>query len=932
MDRLVRMVGVCAGVLALTGGAIVWAGQDAAPGLRSRRLVHLFDFEERKLGNFESMPMHWYVVGRLPQTDDANFMRVPMHDAQTRRAGFGPHSFVAFDRQHHVSDEHSFHLGLNGGSAGAFLEAGALTAVPHSDYLITASVRTDPLQHARAVIVAYFIDVRGHVIHASRAASEPIQTDGAWQDVTVRLMGDFNEAAYIGLELILQQPDELVGSPLGPHQVVYQEVRGGAWFDDIGVWQLPHVEVNTASPVNILRQTRPPELHMEVRDLTGQAMLANVAIYDHTMSLVASMQREIGHGAPPVWRWTPPWPRHGWFLIDMQVRERRGPDADARTPPAPIARTLGALLWLAPEPGLDVHDVDRFAINAEGVDENEMDLLAPLLAGAGLDATVVSAWSEGTTLASVEQQQERLDGVLSTLAAQGRRVTVSLNPVPRELGRALDIDPQNPAGMFAHPEPTWLPYLAPVLMRQGQVVRRWQVGTPTHPQLFHHPDPDRLTATIDTAFRDLAPDPRLVLPWSLTQTRRAADRTPTESAADAEYALDVPPSIPPTAIAAHLAEWHEPPRGRFWLYLREPGADAVGHEARTIDLALRMLHGWESGARGLALTRPWTAAPTRHAQVLPDPLLGVFTTVAHRLAGRRVVGRLHVAEGIECMILDSVPGGSAGGALAVWNRAAEPGQDQLAMFLGAAPVAIDLWGNRKPIPLEGNRHTLQLTHAPVFIEGIDPSLALFRSTFKLDRPFIESTQTRHQRVLSLANPWNRTISGHFHVLEPADWLVNPRRQFFSIAAGATADFPIEMSFPVSELSGPKTLSARFDFVADQRYVVDLTTDMEVGLRDVVFDATLALITNPQTGRDDAAITMLITNTGGNNLALYAFANLTGYPRQERIISQLQPGQSIVRRFTFPDAAAALHTHPVRVGLRETNGPAVLNKSLAPDER
>jgi hypothetical protein len=904
------------------------AGEAAA--IRSRRLVHLFDFDERKLGNYESMPMHWFVIGRPPQTDDANFLRVPLHEQQVRRHGFGPHSHVAFDKRHLTSGYHSFHLGINGGSAGAFLEVGAITAVPHSDYLITASVRTDPMRHARAFIVAYYLDVAGNVIDASRTTSDAIQTDGAWQDVSVRLLGDFATAAYIGMELILQQPDVLEESALGPHQVMYQEVRGGAWFDDIGVWQLPHVEVSTTSPVNVLRQTRRPELNMEVRDLTGQAMIATVVVYDHRMQPVASTQRDIGRGAPPVWRWTPDLPRHGWYLIDMQVRERRSPDsADTRTPPAPIARTLGAMLWLAPESQLDVSDNDRFAIDAEGLGRDELKLLVPLLSSVGIDAAIVSAWRRDTTLLNIESQQEQLDRLLATFAAQGKRVTVSLSPVPHELAKTLDIDPQNPAGMFAHPEPAWLAYLAPVLMRQGQIVRRWQVGAPAHPHLFYHPDLQRLTATIDGAFRDLAPDPHLVLPWSLAQARRPTDHTRLDTG-EPEYALDVPPSIPAHAIAAHLQEWQGLPRKRYWLHLREPGADVLSHDARATDLALRMLHGWEAKAEGLALMRPWTAAPTRHTQIIPDPLLGVFTTVAHRLAGRRVVGRLRVAEGIECMILEAV-GGSSGpgsGALAVWNRAAEPGADRLDMFLGAEPVAIDLWGNRTPVPLENNRHVLQLTQAPLFIEGIDPALAMFRATFKLDRPFIESAQTRHQRVLRLANPWNRTISGQFHLVEPADWQISPRRQFFSIAAGATAEFPVELAFPVSELSGPKTLAARFDFVADQRYVVDISTDMEVGLHNVVFDATLSLAANPETGKQDAAITMLITNTGNDTLALYAFANLVGYPRQERIVSHLQAGQSIVRRFTFPDAVKAMQTHTVRVGLRETNGPAVLNKSLA----
>lgn len=911
-------------VFALAAAAMPCAAGDGA--LRSRRLIHLFDFEERDQGNSEAMPQHWYAIGRLPRTDDANFVRVPMHEQQVRRSGFGPHSRVEFDRLHRVSGGHSFVLGLNGGSAGAFLEAGAIPAIPQSDYLITANLRTQPLRYARAQIVAYFVDVRGEVIPGSEVAAPAIQTDGQWREVTLRLLGDFPDAAYIGMDLVLRQPEAADNSPLGRHEVVYQEVAGQAWFDDIGVWQLPHVEVGTASAVNILRQQRSPELTMEVRDLTGQAMTASAVVYDHTMRAVDRQDHAVGRGASPSWRWTPKLPRHGWYLIDMQVREKRAPDASG--PPAPIARTLGAVLWLPPESRLAVQDAGHFALDAEGVAVAERALLPQVLAGTGLDAAVVSAWQPDTNALNIEAQQAELDELLSTLAGQGRMVTLSLSPVPRDISRVLDIDPQNPAGLFKHPRDMWMPYLAPVLMRQGQVVRRWQVGSAAQPQLFYHGDVPELAATMDAAFRDLAPDPTLVLPWSLNHARLPGLST------QMQFVLDVPPIVQAARIGEHLAEWQTPsadaapgqpapPRSQAWLHLREPPADAMSHQQRVIDLALRMLHGWEAGAAGMTLHQPWTAAPTRHPQVLPDPLLGVFASIAHRLAGRRVIGRMRVHQGVECMILN----GPAGGALVAWRTDAHHRDAHLKMFLGPDPVAIDVWGNRTPLPVEDNRHVLQLTDTPIFIEGIDPALAMFRATFTLDQPFIESTQVRHQRVVRLSNPWPRTISGHFTVTDPPDWFVNPRRQFFSLAAGAASEFPVDLAFPVSELAGEKKLIARFDFTADQRYVVDLTTDLELGLRHVNFDATLTLTTDPATGKADAVITMLITNTGPDRQALYAFANLVGYPRQERIVSDLQSGQSIVRRFTFPDAAAALQTANVRVGLRETIGPAVLNKSL-----
>jgi len=64
------------------------------------------------------------------------------------------------------------------------------------------------------------------------------------------------------------------------------------------------------------------------------------------------------------------------------------------------------------------------------------------------------------------------------------------------------------------------------------------------------------------------------------------------------------------------------------------------------------------------------------------------------------------------------------------------------------------------------------------------------------------------------------------------------------------------------------------------------------------------------------------------ISLYSFANMTGYSRQERLISQLHPGESIIRNFRFLDGAQRLKTQSVRTGLRETSGPAVINHHLS----
>jgi hypothetical protein len=955
-------------------------GGDAAWN-RPKRLVKLFDFEERKLGNFETMPMHWFAMGRLAGIGEDNFIRVPLHAQLLQQPMFGAHSITEFRHDQFVSGDTSFYLGLNGGSTGAFLEVGALPAIPNSDYLVSTFVRTDPLRYARVRLMAYFVDAKGRRIDASVSESERLQTDGRWRRLSVRLPGEHPDAAYIGIELELLQPTFDNGNPLGEHQVVYQEVNGGAWFDDVSVWQLPHVSVTTPGTVAIHNGKEPPPLTMQVRDLTGQVLETRVDVYDADMKPVGGDTHTLTQGGSPIWTWDPPLPGYGWYLVDMQVRDRSPADKRHGHASSPIARALTAFLWTGPGQALSGSDADRFTLLAEDLPDEELDLMAQLLRQSGLRSIVLSAWRRDSTLTNIEAQQQRLETVLKSLIYDGRSIALALAPLPDALARATDADNGDPLALLSHPREQWLPFLSPVLLRHGQRVRRWHLGSTSQPLAFFHPDlPQRLDQTAQV-LRELAPQPLLVLPWRLDQTQRPG------GAAATSFLMHVPHSVRPEHIRAHLTTDSSTtlvrPMSDLMLQLTEPRADAHSQHDRITDFALRMVHAWELQPAGLALSRPWTLDGTRRLRLQPDPLLGVYRSVAQHLTGRRPVGRLELSPGLRCLIFESpwaaatgssdaqranlaairkasfasdaaaaapevsispssstsgsgdtsgnasggTSGGGSGGLLVVWNESAPPGQDDIDLFLGPNPVAYDVWGNATALPLVDNRHRLHLTDTPQFIEGIDPALAVFRASFTLTPAFIESTQTRHDRIVTLTNPWRRTISGHFQVMDPADWFISPRRQFFSLAAGETATYSLQLSFPVHETAGPKQLVTRFDFTADQHYVVDLTTPVEIGLRDIDFDASVVLVSNPLTGKKDAVVTQLITNTGEHARALYAFANVVGQPRQERIIAQLKPGQSIVRRFTFPDAEATVRAHPVRAGLRETNGPALLSKLL-----
>ena len=1008
------------GFLAATLFAMSAAAQYSS--VTPKRLLERFDFEDVndqgiKLGRGLTLPPAWYPTGREPQSRDPNFERLPLHAMLARRPGFPLHHPVGYSHTGDASGgDYSLRLAIDGGNAGAYLAVGALPAVPGSDYLVSARVRTSQLEHAAARVRAYFVDPAGRRLEPSIRVTPRLRTAGRWTDVDLTLPGEFADVAYIGIELELVQPTPDPQSLLGNQQVVLQDIVGQAWFDDIAVWQLPHVQISTADAANVTRHRDGPHWNVAVRDLVGGRLTAQLTVFDHEMKIVTREHRPMGWGAPSSWRWSPRLPRYGWYLAELAVLEGGGsvprgetnthtitfgstptlslggPDEEASTPsqappdehvlaagnaaaslgalpdeldaaplsPAAaadqvIARTYNAVLWLPPGGGAAGTDAERFALLATGTTPRELEVLPDLARAAGLGSVVISAWDRETTLGALDLRLEALRQAITELKNAGQNVELSFSPVPEELEHTRGVNTRVTEGVLAASQEVWMPYVQPILLRHGQRVGSWHIGSPDEPEAAYIAQLPQLVDEVYDLFRHWTPEPRLVVPWRIDQPRRS-DLTPQR----VDYLIDWPAGVVPERLGEAVEDatgWADPLSSRRFQ-VRPVPADVLPHTARIADLALRMVLAWEQDATGVALPHLWTPGLERRASLLPDPLLGVAANTADRLAGFRASGRLNLGEERVAVIfqprretgadrsptavdpLDRVAAAAAprnifdtmiqpaGGMMIAWNRSATPADASLDLYLGEQPIAWDVWGNAAPLPLgDDGRHHLPLTQTPVFITGIDAHLARFRSGFGLSEPFVTSTQTPHLRTLHLTNPWPVTISGHFTITGPEGWAIRPQRHQFSLSPGQRLDLPVVLKFPINELAGVKDLCADFVFTADRRYDVQLLTPMSLGLEGIRFEASLALEPGDDPDSVDAQVTCIISNSGQEPLSLNVFARLPGYPRQERLIPRLEAGQSVIRKFRFPDAAAALTDANIRLGARETNGPAILNKMV-----
>ncbi len=618
---------------------------------------------------------------------------------------------------------------------------------------------------------------------------------------------------------------------------------------------------------------------------------------------------------PPPRPWTPTLPRFGWYLTELTVVDG-DPSSDAAAG-STAGSALSAVLWMPDEPEIESSRIQPFMLLAEGVNRGQLALLANLIEQSGLKSVGLSAWESGSTPSNLAERRSLLDSVVDRISEQGGAVALSLYPVPDELRRELDIESWDALGMLSRSKRRWEPLLNPMLMRYGHRVRQWRLGSTSRPADIDTPARIEACREARRHVSRLLPSPQIVLPWQIT-------RSPVSGLDGVvEAALGVPASVQADRIGPYAKPWSGTP---FTIHLQIPSATALTQPRRCADLALRMLYAWECGASGLSPDSPWTQSDGFESSLVPDPLLGVFATVAHRLAGRRAVGRLPLGPGLRCILFDSEDGSDTA-VLAAWNRSAPGDRSTVEMDLGGEPFAVDVFGNRTPLPREPGGHRISLSRSPVLIEGVDRHLALFRASFAVEPAFVESRQSLLAHQIWLMNPWPRSISGSLEIIGPADWTFEPKRQSFTMSAGESLPIPLKLTFPASEVVGYKTLTARVSVEADRPYTVDLTAALTLGLPDLVLDATVDVELNPNTDQLDAVVTQVIVNLGSQTVALYAFCNVAGFGRQEVMIPRLGPAARVSRRFRFPGGADSVRAAPVRVGLREEAGPAILNKVI-----
>jgi len=894
--------------------AAVWcaliAGSVVAQGVRpsgAQRVVRLFDFEERAITT-EPVPQHW--------------VRIVHQPGQVERPGFPAWNESGFDGEEPYRGDYSVRLPTRGGSAALRLAAGVIPVAPRADYTVRAAVRTRGLRHARARLAARFLDADLKQIESSQQRSELIRTGGAWEEVRVELWGDYPQAAWVQVDLLLLQPTEQEADAFGaaagagdeadavPGARARDDLSGAAWFDDVAIVQAPRLELSTNSPTNVIDHPQRPTLRVRVRDLTGETLRGVVRVHDLDGELVTWKSLELPPASPVV-EWTPPLGRYGWYRATLDAVSL-GEDGDRKL----VGRTDLSFVW-ASRGAADPADAPRLMAVVEGEPLEHLEEM-PAMAGA-----------LGVGAVQVEIPDGPADRVLGTLeravlsALESRfRVALEIGRVSSGLARRLHLATDDVLALPVEAESdAWTGFLEPALARFGQRVRHWQLGRVGDDHSAYQRFVER-RAGFREAFERLSPEPVIATPWP------AHARVDEEIAAGGSLTITLPRSAPAESAADYAETWRRAAPGSDVTLVIAPPEGVDSHRAR--QLAWRTLHAWGSGVDRLAYASLWKWSGDRRPEALPGPEFAAVRALSDRLHGKRVIGEMPMPEGAHALILRGVEGS----VLAVWNEYAAPGEAVLEALFGEdldgadGVRAIDLYGNPVALERTGGRHRLEARADPVFVENVDPELLLFQAGARIDPSFVTSEGARRELELVLENPWPDTVTGQVRMTGPEHWRLAPRTQQVVIEPGREARLPFEVSLGVGEEAGVHAVAvdARLN-VGRELLLLPLSPEIEIGIEDLSLEGGVRLVERTPGEPADVVVVAIVTNVGSTPATMTLSALAPGLPRKQAPVSSLQPGDVAVRQFRFPRSADLLSGKVVRLTLSETEGFERLNRTL-----
>ena len=883
--RSVLAVGTLAAAIGLT--QMVRAAPATDPVLSPTRVVHRFDFDERAAGNLEDVPKYWEPL---------------------RADGFSHFAYGSFDLEVGRLAPPSFHLVSEGRNV-AYQYSGPETRVrANTDYRIEGYIRADRLRYARTCLSAHFIDKHGRSVRDSLVRSRYVggpDDDDGWVRVQLHLAAAPREAHAISLVAwVLQRPLWSTSLPWGRH-IPRNDVRGGAWFDDITIHALPHVQITTGTTSNVMAPGDTQELRVVLADddpaLAGSLSIraADGALIE-THPVPVMLDPSAGPVRFPV-NHLPP----GLYNARLDVYADDSPISSRRLAFARLSRLQQERQALARSFGVVLNP--RFRCDPE----TELKLLQHL----AVRSVKLPIWTGLAEYPSMAEQRHATARFLQELVKTGFAVTAVFRGPPSLIARNEGSSVRPLIELLSGDPTAWKEHLEAVVAPNAGAFRWWQVGSDPPPVDWPPTSQEQLILAVTqlrNAIRPFMTMPRLSLP-ATTTVEPPARKLPVE-----QITLAIGAETQPDRFASQIDYFRKLGYEQVSAYVEPLPANQYRRLPRLADWARRVITARHSGADTVFVPQTWSVRESTEGQVAEptEPYL-VLRTIASLLADAIPGQHLRLTGNVHSLAFHD--GEST--ILALWDSQAPPSGTQYAIQLGRADRQIDLWGHLTPLERDDSgRQIVRLTPTPVLIPGVERWLIDLRTSFALTPGHVESGTELMRHRVEMTHGGEGPVSGHV-VLDPPDsWEVSPRHFSFSLMSQRASSHTVDVRYPHSEPVGENVIVAKIT-LSDGAYYLEVPLPVEIGVKD------LEVWGQAVVARNELLLREVITNGSTEVLSFRGSASVPGHERQYRPISNLRPGDTQTIEYRFSDVDALIGRN-ARLVLREIDdGPRIHNLEL-----
>ncbi len=790
----------------------------------------------------------------------------------------------------------SLRLDLRGSSISYRMRPEAAVSIQEdAEYLVSARLRTDGLRHATARLEIRIVDggrlpresgstgdaVADATIGIVHATLDDPVVEGDWTDLiaSVRTEGPVFEGVedlrlFLSLQVVQPGFDESETAAILPN-VRLEDIDGRAWFDEIEVRRSPRLRVSPVADSGIRRGEGPIEVAVVVDDPTRRIVDARLGLWSVDGRVVDRCPVPIDRPETQTVALSPDGP--GWFDIVLETREQGGRTAVRRH----------SVLVIPEFEGTTGREAPRFGVSITGWTPDSLPALGRTLDVLDPDAVEMPIWpEENDRLASLEGV-ESIRRLLDHQRRAGREAMIAVDRLHGGLAGTERVEPHAVwAALQQDENDVWRHAIGDWMERLGTTISRWRVASgPT-------------SSVAPALFTELA-DAFVADPILLVTTpfdRAGVDGDDGESCRIGTSDLG---SGAQDELSSDLAD--------ATLILSPPPSDWTARD-RIDDAARRGLAAWRAGAGRILLA--WNPAEA------PDPALVAWSGLARGLGSRRPVGDVRASDTITCLVADD----GYDVAVVAWSELLDR-TETLRLPVGVDSVEVlELDGRRRRISTDRGMLELEVGSTPRFVRGADRLPTLLAASTRFE-PSTLGLGGRSQSVeLVLRNPTAVPLEGDLRFDPPSGWTIEPDRPRLRAAAGETVRIPLTVSWSGPQALGITDVPVRLDVRSPRAVRIPVVVPITLESDALAVTADWSIARNASGGESPIILTVEIENVGDRPLDLELAVSAWQVGRERRTITELSPGDRVVRRLRIAAGLGRLAGTDLRVEVRELDGP------------